>query len=104
MHSHARHVHAVHTHAVHAQAAHVNVMHAHVMHNHAVHCLFYVRINNDRLTVAVRPKPVYQQRANSPTAKFGMSLKINGDMPAVACDTMVTCPLPPKVMTCLCTN
>ncbi len=89
---HARHAHIMHGHVMHGHVMHTHVMHDHIMHDHimhanALHCMLYVRINSDMPTVAKRPKTAACQLKCfkiSPTAKVGMSLKINCIMPPTA--------------------
>jgi hypothetical protein len=53
--------------------------------------MFYIRVNSDMPTVAQGPQLVKQLHANSivvSSAKDGMVLKINSDMPAVTHDAI----------------
>jgi hypothetical protein len=51
------HAQTVHVHAAQVHAEHVHVMHDHVMRAHPINCMLYIRINNDKPTVAIGPKP-----------------------------------------------
>ncbi len=89
-HGHARHVHIMHGHVMHGHIMHTHVMQAHIMHANAVHYVLYIRINSDMPTVAKSAKTGLTAACQlkcfniSPTAKVGMSLKINSIMPPTA--------------------
>ncbi len=76
MNGHARHAHIMHGHVIHGHVMHAHIMHDHVMHANAMHCMLYVRINSDMLTVAKRPKLVYQWHANSNVPRSVLQRKL----------------------------